>query len=52
MFKILLIDRCYFTRTGLESWLNQTDFFPASFLVTSLNNLMLAKEHIVQWQPD
>lgn len=51
MFKILLIDRCYFTRTGLESWLNQTDFFPASFLVTSLNNLILAKEHIVQWQP-
>lgn len=52
MFKILLIDRCYFTRTGLESWLNQTDFSPVSFLVTALNNLMLAKEHIVQWQPD
>ena len=52
MFKILLIDRCYFTRTGLEAWLNQTDLFPASFLVTALNNLMLAKEHIAQWQPD
>lgn len=52
MFKILLIDRCYFTRTGLETWLNQTDLFPASFLVTALNNLMLAKEHIAQWQPD
>ncbi|WP_437890755.1 LuxR C-terminal-related transcriptional regulator [Phytobacter sp. V91] len=52
MFKILLIDRCYFTRVGLEAWLNQTDLFPASFLVTSLNNLMLAKEHIAQWQPD
>jgi DNA-binding NarL/FixJ family response regulator len=52
MFKILLIDRCYFTRTGLETWLNQTDLFPASFLVTALNNLMLAKEHITQWQPD
>ncbi|RCX02671.1 DNA-binding NarL/FixJ family response regulator [Kosakonia sp. AG348] len=52
MFKILVIDRCYFTRTGMESWLNQPDLFPASFLVTALHNLMLAKEHIVQWQPD
>lgn len=52
MFKILVIDRCYFTRTGMESWLNQTDLFPASFLVAALHNLMLAKEHIVQWQPD
>jgi len=52
MFKILLIDRCYFTRCGMETWLNQTDLFPGSFLVTALHNLMLAKEHIVQWQPD
>lgn len=52
MFKILVIDRCYFTRTGMESWLNQTDLFPATFLVTALHNLMLAKEHIAQWQPD
>lgn len=52
MFKMLVIDRCYFTRSGMESWLNQTDLFPASFLVTALHNLMLAKEHIVQWQPD
>ena len=52
MFKTLVIDRCYFTRSGMESWLNQTDLFPASFVVTALHNLMLAKEHIVQWQPD
>ncbi|WLI75216.1 LuxR C-terminal-related transcriptional regulator [Kosakonia sp. H02] len=52
MFKMLVIDRCYFTRSGMESWLNQTDMFPATFLVTALHNLMLAKEHIVQWQPD
>ena len=52
MYKILVIDRCCFTRTGMETWLNQTDLFPASFLVTALNNLTLAKEHIVQWQPD
>ena len=48
MFKMLVIDRCYFTRSGMESWLNQIDLFPAAFLVTALHNLMLAKEHIVQ----
>ncbi|WP_039055653.1 LuxR C-terminal-related transcriptional regulator [Enterobacter sp. Bisph1] len=52
MFKILLIDRCNFTRSGMETWLNQTPLFSTSFLITALHNLMLAKEHIVQWQPD
>ncbi|WNP34296.1 LuxR C-terminal-related transcriptional regulator [Enterobacter kobei] len=52
MFKILLIDRCCFTRRGLESWLNQRTLFPGPVLVTGLNNLMLAKEHAAQWQPD
>ena len=52
MFKILLIDRCCFTRPGLESWLNQSELFPRPLLVTGLNNLMLAKEHAAQWQPD
>lgn len=52
MFKILLIDRCCFTRHGLESWLNQHTLFPGPVLVTGLNNLMLAKEHAAQWQPD
>jgi DNA-binding NarL/FixJ family response regulator len=52
MFKILLIDRCCFARFGLESWLNQSEIFPGPVLVTGLNNLMLAKEHAAQWQPD
>nr|WP_318384165.1 LuxR C-terminal-related transcriptional regulator [uncultured Enterobacter sp.] len=52
MFKILLIDRCNFTRSGLESWLNHAGLFPGPRLVTGLNNLMLAKEHALQWQPD
>lgn len=51
MLKILLIDRCHFTRTGLEEWLNHSGLFPASFLVTGLNNLFLAREHILQWKP-
>ncbi|EBI7759725.1 helix-turn-helix transcriptional regulator, partial [Salmonella enterica] len=25
MLKILVIDRCHFTRTGMEAWLNHTD---------------------------
>jgi len=52
MLKILLIDRCYFTRLGLEIWLNHADLFSTPVVVTGLNNLMLAKEHAMQWQPD
>jgi len=52
MLKILLIDRCYFTRCGLEIWLNQAGLFSTTVVVTGLNNLMLAKEHAMQWQPD
>lgn len=52
MLKILLIDRCYFTRLGLEIWLNQAGLISTPVVVTGLNNLMLAKEHVMQWQPD
>ncbi len=51
MFKILLIDRCHFTRTGLEAWLNHSGLFPDDFVVTGLNNLVLAREHLLQWKP-
>lgn len=51
MFKILLIDRCHFTRTGFEAWLNHSGLFPGSYVVTGLNNLFLAREHILQWKP-
>lgn len=51
MFKILLIDRCHYTRMGLEMWINHSGLFPASVLVTGLNNLFLAREHILQWKP-
>ncbi|ECG8591787.1 response regulator transcription factor [Salmonella enterica subsp. salamae] len=51
MLKILVIDRCHFTRTGIEAWLNHTDVLGASLLVSGLNNLILAKEHILQWKP-
>lgn len=51
MFKILLIDRCHFTRSGFEAWLNHSGLFPGSFKVTGVNNLFLAREHILQWKP-
>lgn len=51
MFKILLIDRCHFTRAGFEAWLNHSGLFPGSFMVTGVNNLFLAREHILQWKP-
>lgn len=51
MFKILLIDRCNYTRVGLEAWLNHSGLFPCALRVTSLNNLYLAREHILQWKP-
>ncbi|MDE4082588.1 MULTISPECIES: helix-turn-helix transcriptional regulator [Enterobacter cloacae complex] len=51
MFKILLVDRCHFTRTGFEAWLNHSGLFPGQFVVTGLNNLFLAREHILQWKP-
>lgn len=51
MLKILVIDRCHYTRTGIEAWLNHSELFTTSFLVSGLNNLLLVKEHISQWQP-
>lgn len=51
MLKILVIDRCHFTRTGIEALLNHSGRFSSSFLVSGINNLLLAKEHILQWKP-
>lgn len=51
MLKILVIDRCHFTRTGIEALLNHSGRFNSSFLVSGINNLLLAKEHILQWKP-
>ena len=40
-----------FTRTGIEALLNHSGRFSSSFLVSGINNLLLAKEHILQWKP-
>lgn len=52
MFKILLIDRCNFSRSGLETWLDHVNCFSSPLLISGINSLLLAKEHIVQWQPN
>lgn len=51
MYKILIIDRCCFSRLGLEKWLQQLGGETSSFLVTHLNSLLLAKAHVESWQP-
>lgn len=51
MYKILIIDRCQFSRYGLEKWLTDGHTFSSPVMTTSLNSLFLAKEHIEHWQP-
>lgn len=51
MYKILIIDRCSFSRFGLEKWLQQRRGGNTAFLVTHLNSLLLAKAHVESWQP-
>lgn len=51
MYKTLIVDRCHFSRCGLESWLRQVDLFASAVSVTSLSSLLSAKEHIEMWQP-
>jgi Response regulator containing a CheY-like receiver domain and an HTH DNA-binding domain len=51
MYKILIIDRCSFSRLGLESWLRQADGSHTPYLITQLSSLMLAKAHVESWQP-
>lgn len=50
MYKILIIDRCYYSRIGLESGLQQSGSL-STLLFTSLNSLFLAKAHVERWQP-
>lgn len=51
MYKILVIDRCHFSRSGLEAWLNHPDYFTSSFSIMETDDLLQARERILQWQP-
>ena len=52
MYKILLIDHCYFSRLGMVGWLNHSEYFEAPFAITAPDHLLRAREYILQWQPD
>lgn len=51
MYKILIIDRCSFSRLGLEAWLHEHSARGTAYLITHLNSLLLAKAHVESWQP-
>ncbi|MFB0710176.1 LuxR C-terminal-related transcriptional regulator [Buttiauxella noackiae] len=48
MHKILLIDRCHYTRQGFKYWLNQN----MAFSISETDSLLLAREKIIQWRPN
>ncbi len=52
MFKVLLIDRCYFSRFGLKLWLEKSADLSVNFYVVETDNLLFAREHILKHQPN
>lgn len=52
MYKILLVDRCYFSRRGLAHLLNQKSSLGTPVSISETASLPLAREKIIQWQPD
>jgi len=51
MYKILVVDKCCFSRFGLKSWLSQGELGKKS-LITEADNLQLAHEMMMTWQPN
>lgn len=48
MYKILLVDRCYYSLLGLRTLIKKNN----TFCITDTDNLLIAREKIIQWQPD
>ncbi len=48
MYKILLIDRCYYSLLGLRQLINKNN----TFCIADTDNLLIAREKIIQWQPN
>ncbi|MEW7313298.1 LuxR C-terminal-related transcriptional regulator [Buttiauxella gaviniae] len=48
MHKILLVDRCHYTRQGFKKWLSCN----SAFSICETDNLLLAREKIIQWRPN
>jgi len=51
MYKILVVDKCCFSRFGLKSWLSEGELGEKS-LITEADNLQLAREMMMTWQPN
>lgn len=51
MYKILIVDRCFFSRSGLKIWLRQTVFAAEEIIVVEADSLPLAAEVISLWRP-
>jgi len=52
MYKILVVDRCCFSRFGLKNWLSQGDFREQDIILTEVDDLQLAREMMITWQPN
>ncbi len=48
MYKILIVDRCYYSLQGLRQLISRYN----TFSITDTNNLLIAREKIIQWQPN
>ncbi|WP_299998990.1 LuxR C-terminal-related transcriptional regulator [uncultured Cedecea sp.] len=52
MYKILVVDKCCFSRFGLKTWFNQEAFREKGVIITEADNLQLAREMMVTWKPN
>jgi len=52
MYKILVVDRCCFSRLGLKAWLGQDNFRERDLILAEADNLQLAREMMMTWQPN
>lgn len=48
MLKILLIDRCIYSRLGIKELINRDNIF----CIAETDNLLQAREKIIEWQPN
>jgi DNA-binding CsgD family transcriptional regulator/CheY-like chemotaxis protein len=52
MYKILVVDRCCFSRFGLKTWLSQDIFQEKNIIITEADDLHVAREMMMTWQPN
>lgn len=52
MYKILVIDKCCFSRLGLKHWLSRDYFREKNISLAEADNLQVASDAITTWQPN